>query len=457
MAERFQIPAAEANPGTPRIREVRIEPGSENLNPAKSKRGAEIDISPPLEWDQKAVTGFGGRGYCVPFKLGDNNDGVREFDIQRMEKQAAELEKDLIMKELETLDFLEALGSTKRIFEDLKRLRHQQALRCMETPEHLHSHIKEMIDEHCHHNPLKSPEMVFMESKQASMNLGKTMDDLAMIQSHVESLNMKTEEQKDFLGAASLAEELNRLRLKPAGPDQEERFSAEKLTLNPQCEQVKMVTETNDTTFHRQSKTCLKTAEIRLTAARKMEEAARAAEALAIAEMTILSSVENQDGLCSLEPPTLQALMEKDLSTDISRIEILRKLEEANEEVKQSKQALETALNRVEIARVKQLEAEDAFRQWNIESWKDQKAIRGKRSMKGDNFPRCSLLSHIVNQQEPLIDLSKPVLKRNVSTSNVLNRNQVSAVDDKQLVIPRRKFRFIHSKVSEQSKQKPGL
>lgn len=68
MAEGQQNPAAEAIPGTPRIREVRIESGSEYFNPESTMRGgAEIDVS-----DQKAVTGFGGRGSWVPLKLGGN-------------------------------------------------------------------------------------------------------------------------------------------------------------------------------------------------------------------------------------------------------------------------------------------------------------------------------------------------------------------------------------------------
>lgn len=360
-----------------------------------------------------------------------------DFDIKRMKEQTVELEKDLIMKELETLDLLEALGSTKSIVEDLKWQLQQQALRCKETPQHLRSHIKEMIDE-------RSPDLTLLELKQASMNIGKTMDDLALIQSYSESLNIKTKEEKDVFGVVSLAEELNSLRFNPAGPDEGERFNTENLLVNPQCEQIKMVVETNDTAFHKQSKTCLRTAEMRLVAARKMEEAARAAEAFAIAEMTILSSVKNEDTFCFPEPPcfplTLKAQMNKELSANVSRIEILRKLEEANEEVKQSKKALETALNRVEVANTKQLEAQDAFRQWNIESWKDQKAVGAKHSMKRDSFPQRSFLSH-VNQHEPLIDLLEPMLKRNVSMgNNVLNRK-----DEKQLVTPRRKFRFIQT------------
>ncbi|XP_010504527.1 PREDICTED: WEB family protein At3g56270-like [Camelina sativa] len=438
MSERFQNP--ETIPGTPVIREVRTGSGSENFKPVSARREGvrgEVDISPPL---------FGGR----PFNLEDNNfEGVREFDIKRMKEQTVELEKDLIMKELETLDFLEALASTKSIVEDVKRQLQQQAMRCRETPEHLRSHIKEMIDERTHRNSHKSPDLTLIESKQACMNLGKTMDDLALIQSYAESLNMTTKQEKGFLGAASLAEELNSLKLKPQGPDQGERFNTEDLPVNPQCEQVKMVVETNDTPYHKQSKACLRTAEMRLVAARKMEEAARAAEALAIAEMTMLSGGKNQDALCFPEQPsiplTLGAQMNKELSTNVSRIEILRRLEEANEEVKQSKQALEIAFNRVEIASVKQLEAEDAVRQWNIESWKDQKAIGPKGTTKRDSFSRRSFLSH-VKQHEPRIYLTEPMLKRNVSTGNVLTRKQVPTIDDEnQLVTPRRKFKFIHT------------
>uniref|UniRef100_M4CSP1 WEB family protein n=2 Tax=Brassica campestris TaxID=3711 RepID=M4CSP1_BRACM len=420
MAERRlqKNPAAEAIPGTPIIRDVRIVSGSE-------------------------VTGLCSRGSSrVPFKLKDNYDGVGEYDLNKMEEKAAKLEKDLIMKELETLDFLEALGSTKKIVKDLKlELQQQQPMRCMESPEHLRSEIKEMNhDERCHRTPMRSPDMIFMELKQANMNLGKTMDDLSMIRSYVESLNMNTVEHKDFLGVASLAEELNSLRLKH---DDEERFITKNVSVNPQCEQVKMVVETND---NKQSSTCLKTARMRLVAARKMEEAARAAEALAIAEMTMLSSAKDQDEFCFPEPPRSPLTLKEQMQEDIS-IEIMRKLEEANEEVKQSQQALETALNRVEIANVKQLEAEDAVRQWNIESWKDQKAIKAKRSMKDDNIPRRSFLSH-VSQHEPLDNLAKPMLKRNVSVGSGLNRKQVPNTDEKHL---RRKFRFMHNTVPEQT------
>ncbi|CAN8268021.1 unnamed protein product [Cochlearia groenlandica] len=248
-----------------------------------------------------------------------------------MEKQAAKLEKDLIIKELETLDFLEALVTTNNIIKDLKlKLKQKAAQRSIDNQE-----------EHSYCNPLASPD-------QAKMNL---MD-----------------EDKDFLGVASLAEKLNVLKLKQ---DQEKRYNTDKVSLNSQCEQVKMVIETNET---KTKKYCL-----------------------------------NKD----------------------SRVEIMRKLEEANEEVKQSKQALEKALNRVEIANSKQIEVEDEFRKWNIESWKDLKAIRPKQSW------------FLSQQNKPLVDLAKPMLKRNGSMGSVLNRKQNHTEDEKQLVKPKRKFRFI--------------
>ncbi|XP_010525377.1 PREDICTED: WEB family protein At2g40480 [Tarenaya hassleriana] len=472
MSEERRDRTAEVIPGTPGIREVRAETGSDpfgfRVDPASSSPGpgirrvslrAEIDTSPPFGSVQEAVTRFGGRGSWVPFKLGDHYNGVGEFDIKRMEEKAAELEKDLIVKELETLDVLEALGSTKRIVEDLKRQLQQEALRCMSTPEHVRSDIKEMDSEHCNdlpHNPLSSPDLILMELKQAKMNLGKTINDLGVIQSSVESLNTKMKEEKDFLETArtrltfEFAGELNRRRVKPQIPDEGEIFKAgvpnsprkpsDTFLVNPPREQVKMVAETDETGIQQQKKTCLRTAEMRLIAARKMEEAARAAEALAFAEMTGLSSGESEDPseFQFPEPPprsplTPKALNNEEFSANISSIGILRKLEEATEEVKQSKQALEVALSQVEIAGMKQLAAEDALRRWNRESWKDPKARGAKNSTKGENFHpsnqnRRSFFGHLT-KPERFDDLPKPVLKPNISMRDVLSRKQVQTED----------------------------
>ena len=61
-------------------------------------------------------------GVCTNVVEDDNWQNVIDgFDIKKGEEQAAELEKDLIVKELKTLDVLEELGATKRIVEELKQ------------------------------------------------------------------------------------------------------------------------------------------------------------------------------------------------------------------------------------------------------------------------------------------------------------------------------------------------
>ncbi|CAF2297927.1 WEB family protein At2g40480 [Brassica rapa] len=428
---------------------------------------AEIDTSLPFGSVQEEVTRLGGRGYWVPFKLEDNYNGVGEFDIKRMEEHAAELEKDLIVKELETLDVLEALGTTKRIVEDLKRQLHQESLRSSAEQ------IKEMNnDGHSNHNPISpSPDLILTELKQAKINLGKTMDDLVMIQSSVESLNKKMKEEKKFLDNA-------REKLTYG-------FGGEVVSLaETPREQVKIDAEpTEETCLKQQNKNCLRTAEMRLVAARKMEEAAKAAEELAMAEITMLSSSaaygeseeEEEDEFCFPEPPRSPFRTPRGFGNDHEsrRGMILKKLEEATEGVREGKQALEDALNRVEIANEKQLAAETAFRGWS------------KHSSPPMNQPQRSFFSH----------LNKPVVKSNVSMRDVLRRKQVPKEDDvhkrqslegetprrhvnlsqmlkelkqdvkeevreeKRFVTQRRKFGFIHITLPmhKQSKKKSSL
>lgn len=43
-----------------------------------------------------------------------------EYDLNKMEEKVVKFEKDLIMKELEILDFLEVFGLIKKIVKDLK-------------------------------------------------------------------------------------------------------------------------------------------------------------------------------------------------------------------------------------------------------------------------------------------------------------------------------------------------
>ncbi|MBA0778614.1 hypothetical protein Gotri_006462, partial [Gossypium trilobum] len=317
--------------------------------------------------------------------------GIEEFDIKKVEEQAAELEKDLIVKELETLDVLEELGTTKRI---------------------------------------------------AKLNLGETINDLGNI-----------------VDPSTTTE----------GP------------------RAVSVLET--------------TGEMRWFAAKKMEEAAMAAEALALVELNALAGTKGSSGFSFPEPESkpeqsprtpkvlqkaaeevsnremIHSMHEFDEANNISQLTILRKLEEASNAMKESKKALEEALKSVEIANKKQLNAEESLRKWN------------KQGSNINNLQRSPLKDVMMNKQNP-----KPVPRPTVSMRDMLkkaNEGQTerqkvalsqmldelkqdlrfhpkTAAGDhdkkhhgddhrKQVSTQRRRFGFIHISLplSKQSKKKP--
>ncbi|XP_061944327.1 WEB family protein At2g40480 isoform X2 [Populus nigra] len=445
---------AEAVPGTPGIREIRPEKGSENFRFCNEQNGnegnqgtrkvglrAEIDTSPPFGSVKEAVTRFGGSGPWVPYyyRIGESY-GVEDIDIKKVEEQAAELEKHLIVKELETLDVLEELGTTKRVVEELKQQLQKEALRCMTVPDEPMSSpaIKEMnkgnYSFHVNNSeqrlislspcPTASPDLILMELKQAKLNLG----------------------------GLSLEEELKQARTKPhIADDVETDYKAGYLMKMDEVQK----TEVLKGMLAENIKTNIRTAELRLLAAKKMEEAARAAEAVALAEIKALSTDESSSGYALPEPekvPSFEArsplnpkdqkaeeLSQKKVETlklpkqevHFTKMSILNKLREATEEVKLSKQALEEALNKVDMANRKQVAVEEAIRKWMPED--DQVGQDAYYHTRLGNFhlhpsdQRQDSPLNEVNNPNLIGDGPKPVLRTTVSMRDVLSRKQIRA------------------------------
>lgn len=455
---------------------------------------AEIDTSAPFESVKEAVTRFGGIGFWKP--LPPSQDSEHEIDITdiaKVEAQAAQLEKDLILKERETLDVLKELESTKMIVEKLKVKIQKEAsevssvldpnsddkngnnymkLAEKEFQENLlssHQHSVGRLDL-C---PSSSPGFILMELKQAKLNLTRTTNDLADIRATVESYNKKIEKERNSLDKtrqrlssssskiSSLEEELNQTKQKlqlvkdaevKGGSDHTMDISKELHRLGSETEQFKQIGEAARSEVLRaiseieQTKSRIKTAEIRLIAAKKMKEAARATEAVALAEMKALSKSENSSEVCQQKPEgvtlsfeeysslTSRALRAEELcnnkeadamllvdEANVSKTEILKRVEEVTKEVKTSKKVLEEALNRVEAANRGKLAVEEALRKWRSEHGQKRRSIQNSTKFKNSHHRKDSCLLD-VNGLNMMNDDSKPLLRPTLSIGQILSR-----------------------------------
>ncbi|EXB92325.1 hypothetical protein L484_004646 [Morus notabilis] len=273
-------------------------------------------------------------GYYIGYKQGSSKceiqeavspefHEVEELDVAKLEEQASHLEKDLIVKERETLDVLKELEKTKLIMDELKQKLQKEAseVNSVQQANAGETNVTPVLKEEEKENnvieggnlnsvegvcpyPSAAPGLILMELKQAKLNLSRTTTDLADIRSSVDSFNKKLEKERFALDKtrerltqnsskiSSLEEELNQTKLKlqlakdaesKGGSENPLDISKELHRLNSEVEQFKKVGEDARSEVLRatqeieHTRTRIRTAEVRLVAARKMKEAARAA------------------------------------------------------------------------------------------------------------------------------------------------------------------------------------
>ena len=246
---------------------------------------------------------------------------MEEITIEKLEEQATQLENDLILKKKEALDLLEELESTRTFVEDLK----------MEIR-------KEISEEDKENNGYtkEGKSVKFVEDfKRAERDLSRTTKGISRIRASMEIFNKKLERTRERL-------KQNSLKLSSV----EERLSQTRQKLRDSKDSNMDEEDGNE---------ILKELQILNSEAEEFKKMGEAAKA------EILRSISK------IERRTAK------IRTAESKGKILKQVKEATEEIKNTKFALEEALNSMEAAK-----REEAAEKWGWEYGKNMEYRRQK-------------------------------------------------------------------------------